>query len=697
MPKHFRERALFGCHDDVGHQGILRTLSLLRERFYWPGMQEEATQYVMHCSRCLRRKTPPQVAPLQPILVTQPLELVHMDYLSLEPSKGIIENVLVVTDHFTRYALAYPSKTQTAQATARILWDNFICHYGFPERFISDQGRNFESDLIRELCKIAGVKKVHTTPYHPQGNGQCERFNSTLCNMLGTLSEEEKSDWKSHLGCMTHAYNCTKHASTTYSPYYLMFGRHPRLPIDIEFELNKPNSSDNSSKSRYIQKLRRRLNYAFQKASKYSDQQAKKYKQGYDKSVKGPQLHENDLVLVKIVAHKGRHKLQDRWEPEEYVVIEQPIAGTPVYKVKPVNGNNVRTLHRNLLLPLGVKLEPDYESDDSILEEDSDDDDGGLICPIDNLSPVERKEDSKKPQKHVQFESSESQLKSDDKGTSETLFQEVENSTLSPNKSDNVTMLSNEGSSDELIPMDVSLPSKYLLPSFDDSSVEEDTKVTTLQTEADIHNADKTAEMSLVDSEADSLVDTRELLEFIDTMGVSDTSKDIEPISQTESAHDEIRLDVVDPKSESQFSSFMSYHEGESSSMDPGTNGKELSKSPVEESTQRDDSGVANQRDINSHDSDMIAYEPDCTSTPSIDISDNATESQLKGMTEDSSVNPIVTVETEPLRRSARSRKQTQLYGSPLLYRITYNLAPRVVSDLFHHVPDVQGSLVDMI
>ena len=108
-------------------------------------------------------------------------------------------NVLVITDHFTRYALAYPSKTQTAQATARILWDNFICHFGFPEKFISDQGRNFESDLIKELCKIAGVKKIHTTPYHPQGNGQCERFNSTLCNMLGTLSEEEKSDWKSYL------------------------------------------------------------------------------------------------------------------------------------------------------------------------------------------------------------------------------------------------------------------------------------------------------------------------------------------------------------------------------------------------------------------------------------------------------------------------------------------------------------------
>ena len=379
VPKAYGSRALAGCHDDVGHQGRMRTLGLLRERFFWPGMQTEAVQHVLKCTRCLRRKTPSHVAPLQPIHVTQPLELVHMDYLSLEPSKGNIENVLVITDHFTRYALAYPSKTQTAQATARILWDNFICHYGFPEKFISDQGRNFESDLIKELCKIAGVQKLHTTPYHPQSNGQCERFNSTLCNMLGTLSEEEKSDWKSYLGCMTHAYNCTKHASTTYSPYYLMFGRHPRLPIDVEFGLPKSNSGDNSSKSRYVQKLRRRLNYAFQKATKVANQQANKYKTSYDKSIRGPQLQEKDIVLVKIVAHKGRHKLQDKWEPEEYVVVEQPIAGTPVYRVQPVTGGNIRTLHRNLLLPLGVKLEPDYDSHDSILDEDDSSSDESVI------------------------------------------------------------------------------------------------------------------------------------------------------------------------------------------------------------------------------------------------------------------------------------------------------------------------------
>ena len=686
VPKAYRSRALVGCHDDVGHQGRMRTLSLLRERFYWPGMQSEAMQHVQQCTRCLRRKTPSHVAPLQPIHVTQPLELVHMDYLSLEPSKGNIENVLVITDHFTRYALAYPSKTQTAQATARILWDNFICHYGFPEKFISDQGRNFESDLIKELCKIAGVKKLHTTPYHPQGNGQCERFNSTLCNMLGTLSEEEKSDWKSYLGCMTHAYNCTKHASTTYSPYYLMFGRHPRLPIDVEFGLPKSNSGDNSSKSRYVQKLRRRLNYAFQKATKVANQQANKYKSSYDKSIKGPQLQEKDLVLVKIVAHKGRHKLQDKWEPEEYVVVEQPIAGTPVYRVQPVTGGNIRTLHRNLLLPLGVKLEPDYDSDDSILEEDDSSSDELEILE-DKRKKVSDKRNVEswshtypKGSKHVEFHSHVDIFSSPEVQS---------NITDSKVKSDSVvedTTVDVETTSDDVIPADISLPSQFLLPNLDDSSSNEETEVTELYTEVEPTINDSGKEMQSINSEADSLVDTKELLEFIDTMDVRDASKVTESDTQEESVHDVTRQDDIDPKSESQFSSFMSYHEGESSSLDPGTNGQELSKSPIEDSTKRHDSGVVDQGDINSHDSDMIAYESNNTSVPSIDISDHSNmDSQSGDMTDDTSGNPIVDVEVEPVRRSARQRKQTQFYGNPWLYRIACNLTPWGLTELLQH------------
>ena len=158
-------------------------------------MYNDVPSYLNNCPRCLRRKSQTGQAPLLNIEVNQPLELVHLDYLKIEPSKGNVENVLIIIDHFTRYAQVFPSKSQTALTTAKLLWNNFILHYGFPTKIITDQGHNFESELIENLCQVAGVKKLCTSLYHPQTNGQFECFNSTLLNMLGTLTPEQKKDW----------------------------------------------------------------------------------------------------------------------------------------------------------------------------------------------------------------------------------------------------------------------------------------------------------------------------------------------------------------------------------------------------------------------------------------------------------------------------------------------------------------------
>ena len=194
VPQAYRQRAIERCHDQVGHLGQDRVLDLLRDRFYWPGMHVDVVSYINSCPRCLYRKSQPDKAPLLNIEASQPLKLIHLDYLKIEPSKGNIENVLYITDHFTRYAQAFLSKTQTALATAKLLWNNFILHYGFPSKNITDQGRNFESELIENLCQLAGVQKLRTSPYHPQTNGQCKHFNGTLLNMLRTLTPEQKKD-----------------------------------------------------------------------------------------------------------------------------------------------------------------------------------------------------------------------------------------------------------------------------------------------------------------------------------------------------------------------------------------------------------------------------------------------------------------------------------------------------------------------
>ena len=356
LPTEYRQKAMAGCHDQIGHLGHDRVLELLRDRFYCPVMHMDVASYINSCPRCIRRKLHPDVASLHNTEATQPLDLIHLDYLQIEPSKSNIENVLIVTDPFTRYAQAYPSKTQTALATARPLWNNFIVHYGFPTKIISDQGCNFESELIANLCQVARVQKLRTSPYHPQTNEQCEQFNSTLLNMLGTLTPEQKKDLKTYVPAMVHAYNCTKNAATSYNPYYLLFGREPRLPIDVEFGLKRGNQQVSPSKPIYVTQLRRRLRFAHKKAKQVAGRQQARHKGLYDKRCKGAELHIGHLVLVRKTAWKGKHKIQDRWESDEYQVIGQPDPGIPVYKVESVAGGRTRILHRNLLLPLQGRI-----------------------------------------------------------------------------------------------------------------------------------------------------------------------------------------------------------------------------------------------------------------------------------------------------------------------------------------------------
>ena len=246
-----------GLHNDVGHPGRDRTLSLVKERFYWPRMTADIDKWTSQCHRCLRRKSPTNNrTPLVNIVTTYPLELVCMDYLTLEPAKGV-GNVLVITDHFTKYALAIATKNQTAKATAEVFHDEFISHFGIPTRIHSDQGACFESDIIKELCKITGMTKSRTTPYHPMGNPIPERFNRTLLNMLGTLEPEKKSDWKKYLPSLTYAYNCTKHETTKVSPHELMFGRKPRLPIDAMFDT--PVQEVSQTTKEYVEQLKKRM------------------------------------------------------------------------------------------------------------------------------------------------------------------------------------------------------------------------------------------------------------------------------------------------------------------------------------------------------------------------------------------------------------------------------------------------------
>ena len=304
LPPAYREVALKACHNEVGHLGLEHMLDLMCDRFFWHRMAVQVKEHIGKCRPCLAFKARQPKAPLENIVVTHPLELVHLHFLCLEPGKGQEENVLVITDHFTTYAQAYVTRTQMAQTMVKTLWDKFIVHYGLPKKILTDQGCNFEGQLVADLCKLMGVQKIWTSPYHPQTNSQCERFNSTLINMLGTLPKEKKSEWKNHIGTLVHAYNCTRNSATGFSPSYLMFSRQPHLPVDVALGL-APHTIMEPNTTKFIQKLREWTKWAHKKAEAFQAKEAKRHKHNYDKKGRAAALEVGDMVLVHVTAFKG--------------------------------------------------------------------------------------------------------------------------------------------------------------------------------------------------------------------------------------------------------------------------------------------------------------------------------------------------------------------------------------------------------
>ena len=356
LPAAMRTRVLQGLHDDVGHLGRDKTLDLLRARFCWPSMARDVDTHIRNCERCIKRKAPdPPKAPMVPIIASEPMELLAIDFLSLEKGKGGCEHVLVVTDSFTKYSWAFPTRNQKAPTVAKLLWEKVLVNFGFPQRLHSDQGRDFESKIIKDLCKMAGIEKTRTTPYHPQGNGQTERFNRTLLGMLGTLDGDKKKDWPEYVAPLVHAYNCTKHSSTGYSPYFLMFGRCPRLPIDIIMGTNF-SKGEVQPYSSYAENLRARLHHAHELASQNAHKKAEDNRKLYNVKCNPGGLLPGDCVLVRNLSPRGKSKLKDRWEDTPYQVLRR-VGDLPVYVVQQEGTGKERTLHRNLLLPYHVQHE----------------------------------------------------------------------------------------------------------------------------------------------------------------------------------------------------------------------------------------------------------------------------------------------------------------------------------------------------
>ena len=351
--------ALNWCHWDAGHQGQDHTLSLLQECFWWPGMASQMWQSIRACTCCLQYEGGFPKAPLHPIVATAPLDLLHVDFTCiktmLQPNQSPrVANVLVFQDHFTKHMLGYVTPNQTAKTIAKFLYQGYIPIFGAPTRLLSDRGANFMGSMIEKMCKILGVKKLWTMPYHPQTNGLVERLHQMIIQMIGKLGEDEKADWPSHLAEIVHAYNVTCSAVTGYSPHYLMFGWRPRLLVNFYFPTigsNEAPMREASAKcvDKYVTSVWERLRTAQREAQAQLTVEAHQQKWYYDQKIGAVNLKPGDLVLVKADAFKGERKIKDRWEEDIWEVVHWIVTDVPSYEVMDQHRRS-QILHQNQLL-----------------------------------------------------------------------------------------------------------------------------------------------------------------------------------------------------------------------------------------------------------------------------------------------------------------------------------------------------------
>ena len=239
------------------------------------------------------------------------------------------------------------TKDQMAKTVAKVLYERFIVVFGMPAKLLSNQGANFTSVLVEELCTAFGIQKCQTTTYHLQCNGQVERFNQTLFRMMGKLASDKKVQWEQRLPELLQAYNSTRSAVTGYSPQYLMFGRHPHLPVDFLFPTKGAHVHSHLVPV-YVEEVRKHFKEAYTEAHLQTNSEADRQKWYYDTATSTMQLMLGDVILMKLDTFQGKRKAKDRWSEVEYVVTHQVTNDVPVYEVRD-DGRNVKVAHHNRL------------------------------------------------------------------------------------------------------------------------------------------------------------------------------------------------------------------------------------------------------------------------------------------------------------------------------------------------------------
>ena len=261
--------------------------------------------------------------------------------------------ILVVGDYFSKWVEAFAIPNQEAHSVAKVLAEQWICRYGAPRSIHTDQGRNFDSLLFKEMCRLLNITKTRTTPYHPQSDGLIERFNRTVLAMLSMFVNDNQATWDVLLPYVMLAYRSSVQATTGFTPYKVMFGQEVVLPIDIMLNLDSRETF--TSASAYVTRLADTLATVVEAVKKHQVNASKQQKAAFDFKANFQYYSEGELVWMRSKARKRGvcPKLQRRFKGP-YRILER--ANEVLYRLVLVEGGAEIVVHFTRLKPFLCSL-----------------------------------------------------------------------------------------------------------------------------------------------------------------------------------------------------------------------------------------------------------------------------------------------------------------------------------------------------
>ena len=353
VPEVLRRRLFQQAHAGplAAHLGFDRTHHQLKSKYYWPGMTRDVKLWCQACDVCARCRGPPPRphAPMRKVIAAAPMDLVAIDILSGFPTASDGSTcILVAVDYMTKWAEAYPLPNEEASTCMTALYSHFFARFGFPSQIHSDQGRNFESRLVAELTKIAGIRRSRTTPFHPRSDGQTERMNRTILQMLRATAHDDPTDWPQKLPVILAAYRMTPHKTTGVSPNLAMLGREVMCPCTL---IAAPPEEPLQTLVPYTAKFREDMRSAHQRVRAATRRSARTQKSYFDARAKTISLTVGQLVWLywpRPQVRQQKRKLTQLWVgPFRVIDFKSDI----VVRIQHIRTNKFQTVHVDRLVP----------------------------------------------------------------------------------------------------------------------------------------------------------------------------------------------------------------------------------------------------------------------------------------------------------------------------------------------------------